>query len=336
MNVALRWAFIALASISIVGSDRSHVAAEQPTRDAAFWPFASSSPWNTSLGANAQYTPIASPFTASGGANLNCREWSYPVFVAKNSDPLQNFYWRESNELIARMRVPRNAQADSQSDGSLIIVNDTHDADVEMWQATRRPNGDWEGEVTVQHNLRDTGFYDDYRGTRAGGMSALGGLIRRQELLAGKIPHALAVAVDGSAMNKNGPGGRPFTWPASWADGGDGSDYGTSGNLFMGSLVAIPPDVDLAKLKLSPQALAIARALQDYGAYITDQGSANIIYYAEQAASDILATDGGELGRLTPLLRVVTNNGPHQNIGGGGPRRVTTPAPPLPNNPLGN
>src|SRR4029079_2472450 len=100
-----------------------------------------------------------------------------------------------------------------------------------------------------------------------------------------------------------GPGGRPFTWPASWADGGDGGGYGTSGNLYMGSVVSIPPDVDLARMNLSPQALAIARALQDYGAYIVDQGDANFIYYAEQKANDILATDGDELGRLTPLLR---------------------------------
>ena len=311
-------------------------AASADSRDAAYWPFAASSPWNTSLGANAQYARIVSPgFSSSGGANLNCRQWSYPVFIAKSSDPEQNFYWRESNELIARMRVPADAEADQQSDGSLIIINDTHDADVEMWQAKRRPIGDWEGEVTVKHNLRGTGFYQDYQGTRAGGMSSLGGLIRRGELVARKIPHALAVAVDGSAMNRNGPGGRPFVWPASWAAGGDGSGYGDSGNLYMGSLVAIPPDVDLARLKLSPQGLAIAQALQDYGAYLVDQGDANIIYYVEPAASDVLATNGDDLGRLTPLLRVVTNNAPF-NVGGGGNRRVATPAPPLPNNPLGN
>jgi hypothetical protein len=333
---AFHLGFVVLAALSIVDAFGDHIVASQPMRDAAYWPFASSSPWNTSLGANAVYVRIVSPrFTSDGGASLNCTEWSHPVFIAKSSDPEHNFYSRDSNELIARMRVPANAQADRQSDGSLIIINETHDADVEMWRARRRPNGDWDGEATVTHNLRDDGFYREYGGTRAGGMSSLGGLIRRQELVSRKIPHALAVAVDGKAMNRNAPGGRPFVWPASWADGGDGAEYSTSGNLYMGSLLAIPPDVDLSRLRLSPQAMAIAQALQDYGAYIADKGDANIIYYVEPAASDILETNSEELGRLTPYLRVVTNNAPF-NLGGGGKRRITTPAPPLPNNPLGN
>ncbi|MEX2114636.1 MAG: hypothetical protein WD845_15690 [Pirellulales bacterium] len=306
-------------------------------RDAAYWPFSASSPWNTSLGANASYVKIESPgFSANGGANLNVTNWSYPVFIASETDPIRGFYWRDSNELIARMRAPDQARADRQSDGSLIIINDAHDTDVEMWQARRRPNGDWDASVTVRHNLRGAGFYEDYQGIRAGGMSALGGLIRREELIRRKIPHVLAVAVDGSAMNRNAPGGNPFVWPASWADGGDGDDYGTSGNLYMGSLLAIPPEVDLRRLKLSPQGQAVAQALQDYGAYVVDQGSANIIYYVEPSAHDVLATSAAELGRLTPLLRVVTNNSP-LNVGGGGTtRRVAAPAPPLPNNPLGN
>ncbi len=316
---------------------QTDLASAGATRDAAYWPFSSSSPWNTSLGANANYQKIISPgFSSNGGANLNCRHWSYPVFVASETDPERNFYWRDSGELIARMRLPDAARADVKADGSLIIINETHDADVEMWQAKRRPNGDFEGSVTVKHNLRGTGFYQDYQGTRAGGMSALGGLIRRDELIHRNIPHALAVAVQGSAMNRNAPGGRPYVWPASHADGATGDDYGTTGNLYMGSLLAIPPDADLKSLKLSGQGMAIAKALQDYGAYVVDMGDANIIYYVEQAASDVLATSAAELGKLTPLLRVVPNNAPFAIGGGGEPRRVATPAPPLPNNPLGN
>ncbi len=308
-----------------------------PPRDAAYWPFSANSPWNTSLGANANYAKIDSPgFSANGGANLNVKDWSYPVFIASETDPVRNFFWRDSNELIARMRAPDDARADRQADGSLIIINDAHDADVEMWQARRRPNGDWDAAVMVKHDLRGTGFYSDYQGTRAGGMSSLGGLIRREELIRGKIPHALAVAVEGGAMNRNAPGGKPFVWPASWADGGDGADYGTTGNLYMGSLLAIPPEVDLKRLKLSPQGLAVAQALQDYGAYVVDQGGGNIIYYVEPSAGDVLTTSATELGRLTPLLRVVTNNSPLSVGGGGEPRRVAEPAAPLPNSPLGD
>lgn len=298
-----------------------------PARDAALWPFASNSPWNTSLGSGAKYTDIDSPgFSPDGGANLNVKEWSYPVSIAKPTDPKRNFYWRDGNELIGTMRVPNDAQPDSQGDGSLIVINDAHNAAIEMWQASRRPNGDWEGSVTVEHDLRGTGFYSDYRGTRAGGMAATGGLIRRDELINRDIPHALAVAVRPKAMNRNGPNRAAYVWPASWADGGDGGGYGTAGNLYMGSLLAIPPDVDLEKLNLSPQGLAVARALQDYGAYVVDQGSGNIIYYAEPKSADILETSAEELGRLSKFLKVVPNNAKFGIAGGGKRRRPAAPS----------
>ncbi len=298
-----------------------------PQRNAALWPFSSDSPWNTSVGSGAKYTAIDSPgFSPDGGANLNVGEWSYPVYIAKPTDPKRNFYWRDGNELIATMRVPDDAQQDSQGDGSLIVINDAHNAAIEMWQAARRPNGDWEGSVTVEHDLRGTGFYNDYRGTRAGGMAATGGLIRRDELVNHHIPHALAVAVRPKAMNRNGPNRAPYVWPASWADGGDGAGYGTSGNLYMGSLLAIPPDVDLEALDLSPQGLAVARALQDYGAYVVDQGSGNIIYYAEPKSADILETSADELGRLSKYLKVVPNNAKFQIAGGGKRRRPPAPS----------
>jgi hypothetical protein len=306
--------------------DRPTVAADAP-RDAALWPFSSDSPWNTSLGSNAQYTTIDSPaFSADEGANLNVADWSYPVFIAKPGDRQRKFYWRDGNELIATIRAPDDARPDAQGDGSLLIINDRHDTVVEMWQASRLNNGDWEGSVTVKHDLRGTGFYRDYRGTRAGGMAATGGLIRRDELIDRLIPHALAVAVKPKAMNRHAPGRKPYVWPASWADGGNGDGYSTAGNLHMGSLLAVPPDVDIKTLGLSPQGLAVARALQDYGAYVVDQGGGNIIYYAEPASADILRTSAEELGRLTKYLKVVPNNA-KSNVGGGGkPRRAPAKA----------
>jgi hypothetical protein len=91
----------------------------------------------------------------------------------------------------------------------------------------------------------------------------------------------------------------------------------------MGSLLAIPPSVNIGALGLSPQALAVARALQDYGAYITETGGGNVIYYAE--ANSHTTMTAAELGSLTPYLRVVPNNSSN-NVGGGGvPRAEMAP-----------
>ncbi len=301
------------------------------TRDAADWPFASDSPWNTSLGSGANYANVTSAgFDPNGGLNLNVRSWSHPVFVASPSDPLTDFY-RNDTGLIATIRAPSDAAPDPQADGSLIIVDATGSTPyaVEMWQASWS-GGAWRASATALHDLTGMGFYDEYVGVRAGGMSALGGLIRRDELINLNIPHALAIAVSSSAMNRNVPGtSDAWTWPASWADGftNPGSGYGTVGNLHMGSLLAIPPSVDINVLGLSPQGKAIARAMQDYGAYITEQASANLVVYVEPAASGILNTSSGELGTLTQYLHAITNNGPN-SVGGGGVAR-RDPAPPI-------
>jgi hypothetical protein len=302
---------------------------QDATRDAAHWPFASDSPWNTALGSEANYATIMSPkFSPTKGANFNVSSWSIPVYTALPTDPWRSFFDADApTKIIAMLRTPTNAAPDTQADGTLAVIDGAQA--VEMWQARKLSNGNWTASAAVLTDLTGRGFYDSYHGIRAGGMSALGGLIRRDELLALNIPHALAIAVQPLALNRNAPGGKAWVWPASWADGttNPGGSYSTGGNLHMGSLLAIPPSVRLDTLGLSPQGLAIARALQDYGAYISETGGGNVIYYAEPASADIVTTDGGELGKLTPYLKVITHH-TAVDIGGGGVRRAN-PAPPF-------
>ena len=191
-------------------------------------------------------------------------------------------------------------------------VKDSHGKITATWSA-------------VKNDLHDAGMYDaPYHGTRAYGGSAIAGLIRQGELTRG-IHHALAAAIDPKAHNRNGPDGKPFVWPASSADGDASTAYGTTGNLYMGTLLAIPPTVDLSKLGLHGPDMVIARTLQDYGAYIVDSGGCNFQLFAEPKAQNEVAQIKAEsswqsycsLRKSVSLLRIVTNNGP-QSVGGGG------------------
>jgi hypothetical protein len=83
-------------------------------------------------------------------------------------------------------------------------------------------------------------------------------LIRAGEL-SGTIRHALAFAIEQSQQKD------AWVWPATVNDQAPASNC--TGHLPMGQLVAIPADVDLCQLGLSPAGLVVARALQDYGAY---------------------------------------------------------------------
>jgi hypothetical protein len=97
----------------------------------------------------------------------------------------------------------------------------------------------------------------------------------------------------------------------------------------MGSLLVIPKSVNVDALGLSPANRAVAKALQDYGAYVVDQsGGSTVAFYAEPttpgAWQNSIVGPGwsaGELETIRQQLRVVTNNGP-DSVGGGGTRSV--------------
>ena len=303
-------------------------APELVLRDAAAWPFAASSPWNTAIGDQAAFTAISSPrFASAKGGSVNATGFSHPVFIATAADPEIAIFKTGSASPFATVRVPAAAQPDAQGDGHLHLIDEQHRSVIEMWQAVRS-----EGRITavavVRNDLTDDGVYGAWHGVRAYGGSAIAGLIRTGELKSG-IRHALAIAVEQQSLNRSAPGGKGWVWPASSCD--NHNAYGATGNLFMGSLLAIPPTVDLRKLGLGPEAVELAVALQDYGAYITDCTGSNLSFYAEPAAAEEAALVGrGEASRLVALLQAVANNGP-QTIGGGGkPRRAAAPpfAPP--------
>jgi hypothetical protein len=304
----------------------------QETRDPAYWPFSSESPWNYPIGSEAQYEDISSPsFTVDGGAGMNSRIWSHPVFIATENDPVRNIY-SSNGSLIATQRVPDEAMPDVEADGHLHLIDENHETVVETYATRKLPNGDYETSASAINDLKSDNVFDPWvwHGTRAYGGSAIAGLIRTGELVNG-IPHALAVAVRRASMNMNGSDGNPFVWPASSADNGWENSYATSGNMHMGSLLAIPPSVDIKSIGIdtSGPAFEIARALQDYGAYITDAADANIVFYAEPAAAEAGELPDNMYGSLSAIvehLQVVTNNSEDSKGGGGTPRRPLAPS----------
>lgn len=302
-----------------------------PARDPALWPFSSDSPWNTALGQGARYAPIISPgFDPAAGARINTRQWSHPVFAARAEDPTVAIYRRGQMQPVQVVRVHPQAQPDPMDDGSLHLIDVPRRHVIELWRAERVGPDRIVAEVVVVNRLADAGVYADWHGARAYGGSALGGLIRTGELERG-VPHVLALAVPPLALNRLGPDGKAWVWPASAADDGDGRRYGTQGNLHMGSLLAIPPEIDLGRLGLqTSEEYNLARALQDFGAYITDtlRSIRHLVFYGEpgvhSAASNIRTS---ALQTLTEQLQVVVNQGPRSVAGGG--RRRAPPAPVL-------
>ncbi len=114
---------------------------------------------------------------------------------------------------------------------------------------------------------------DGLTGPRGSGLSALGGMIRSGELDTG-IHHALAVMLSSRRYSRE----NHFIWPASRGDAfAPNPEYGYLGDTpyyTMGTLLAIPPEVDLSSISWkTPQGRVLAKSAQEYGWYIVDSGT---------------------------------------------------------------
>jgi hypothetical protein len=296
------------------------------TRIASLWPFASNDPWNLPIGLGAKFAPIQSPvFSNSKGGYLNSREWSHPIFMARSNYPLRTIFHTDG-KVCAKVRAADYFLPDRQDDAHLHIIDANRSQVVETWRAKKRRDGNFTAQACYVNSLKGAGMYPYHHGTRAYGGSAIAGLIRTHELTDG-IRHAIAVGTNGAGLNKKAPNGKCFVWPASACDNFYGTVYGSSGNLYMGSLLAIPPTVNINRLPLqTKQGKIIAKAMQDYGAYITDNAGGNLIFYAETAAaSKIDPRIEGDLSTIAKYVKVLTNNRPETPAGGGKRRAPLAP-----------
>ena len=267
-------------------------------RDTALQPFSDAAPANTPFGAGVQFEAASSTRTAAllrGSAAINSAGWSIAVAIATASDP-----WVTLTDLSTgvalRVRMPSDAQAAEGLDGSLTVVQPDGHTAYDCYKMVQDSPFAWTARYVATSDLRGDGLTG---GTRASGVSQLMGLIRTGEVAAAHIPHGLALAIPGPLL-ASGP-----VPPARWQDGNAATTY--TGPIAMGTRVGIPPSVDLTALALSPEGLALGRALQDYGAYVLDR-SANVALYAEPAADQqSVARMRADFQRtLFRLLRVVS------------------------------
>ena len=221
--------------------------------------------------------------------------------------------------------MPPGAKPDPMADGHMYVVDPSKHSVLEMIGVKRAANGDITAARAFDVDLYGTGMHmtdGKFPGIRAMDASGMGGLIRVWELKAHRIPHAVTFMLPYSRL-KHGP-----VWPSAREDYWGFRDY--KGNVPIGTLIAIPPAVDVTKLGLTPSGLALAQALQDYGAYCDDSaGSQGIVISAEGATEGMaeLQAMRADFPKIHAYLRPVTNNTAATPGGGGTPRQ--SPAPPL-------
>jgi hypothetical protein len=217
---------------------------------------------------------------------------------------------------VYSLRIPRDATTTGGTDKPIgVIQPDGHSA-WEFYKMTNVSTDVWTSTRVVQTDLRGDGMAD---GARASGISFYIGLIRQKELAQLSIKHALAIGIPDSMLLSG------QVWPARTQDSSAATTY--TGPIPMGSMVAIPPSVDVDALNLTPEGKALAHALQDYGAYVLVRAS-TVALFCELSCDPTQAKNLHNDWRTTlfPLMRVVTNS-TATNIAGGGTRRQLALAP---------
>lgn len=306
-------------------------------REPYLQPASAQSVWNTPQGSGAQFSALTDADQidlTSLACNINFgTPWGLGVWIGTSSDPLVSITstggagtQRDPN-LSASVHVPANATIDPTGDAGMILFDKT------------QPNKIWAGgPVTFNNGSNVTGgltfgqletdltcgsMEDAVTGNY--GYDAGIGLIRHQDLVQGKIQHALRWACDASLLI-----GQPPDWTTGIAWPQTHSDFnkpGYTGHIQPGSTIMIPASTNLDAVGLTTGGRMLADALQQFGALWRDVAAGGVVFYGERqdANSTLLQQMQSDAAKILPLLRILRNQGPNSVNGGGTP---LYPAPP--------
>jgi hypothetical protein len=253
-------------------------------------PFSTDSFWNTRLAADAALAPDSSKLVSSfneqwrdnyGTVGINTDDFSIPIYRVPENQATVSVSIAEDcssdagiREQFAAVPIPATAQPANGTDKSLVIWQPSTDTEWELWMAHRAGDGSWSAcwGGRLQNVSEQQGVFPFPYGVAATGLSYLAGAIKVSELEAGKIDHALAVNVVHAAGTQVAPANR-----------NDG-DSNPSGAIPEGTRFRLDPSVDVTKLGLPKGGVAIARALQEYGMFVTDRAGAVVVMGESSAA----------------------------------------------------
>jgi hypothetical protein len=264
----------------------------------------------------AQALRFGPPMPLTAGVSQSPDDWGHPTYYASTADPVYTLhatanYGRNAIEGV-RIRVPAGAEPAGGGDAHMTIVQ-PDGWEYDLWQAERLPAGGgtlsfaWGGRLRI-----------DGSGTRTGGTASrfgnLAGMIRAQELAAGRVNHALFVVLRCAGDGSGYPGAQrrardesAYVFPA--VSGGSSCPPGTVAPPMGARLRLAMSRAQIAALRLPRWKSAILLALARYGGYVGDTGGDGIGFMFESS------TMYTSLGRPDPLVAVARAAGIPPNGG---------------------
>jgi hypothetical protein len=275
---------------------------------AAEWrPFSADSPWNTKIPEDARIDPNSDVLVADlgvGGAlYVNMPDWSVMVKYFDSTQapmrsvrPLYAGHYGPGFAPNERVPLPFDALPEGATPAQsnyFTLVDPVRNLAWDTRQLGKTPEGDWFAGFGAVVDLAGTGVSKPWMqaersdlsaGARPSGAPLIAGLIRVDEVKAGRIDHALAFAYPIAQTGK-------FLPPASTALSAADAESARHIGLPMGARIQLDPGYDLDNTLLSPAAKVIAKALQEYGAILVDEAGATVLY-AESGPEQLAEWNG--------------------------------------------
>lgn len=240
--------------------------------------YSASSFWNVPISSNPTVDPHSAAIvsksiaSAAGSANFaNTDGWGIGLVYASAGDktytiPNATYY----NTGPVSFKIPAGAKPTTDSDHHLVVIDGTKEFD--MWDAHYNASTDtWTAGSRFITDLNGWGAMAS-PGQRAGGAVAagfaeMGGVVRPEEIAQGHIDHALSITVP---LIRAG-------YIAAPATATDGSSTDPA-SIPEGAHLQLNPQFNVDAQNWPTWEKVIAKALQTYGAYVSDHGGTLAVY----------------------------------------------------------
>lgn len=291
LTLLVRMVFLSVIVACSNPADNQDGESEKPTSLPSIRLYSDSSPLNQKIRTNAEIDPSSQQYVnaivqTAQNLLIQVKQYSSPVYFADANTPRYEVLlpcgteWELGVTKLKNVPIPDFAEPandvdgadnpvpqgecgeDSDQDNNMVIIDLTTRCEYDFWQV-RKENSRWVASWGNSISIDGTGVYEKGLSARGSGFAFLAGVIWPHELQQGEIPHALLFALPDQLVRAGGP-----VPPATESDG-ESTDPNA---LPEGARMRLDPSLDLNSLNLTPAERTIAKAMQEYGMFLTDRG----------------------------------------------------------------
>ena len=232
--------------------------------------YSDDSPFNQTIAEGAPVDPKSAHMIGSlvragrkQGFLIALKRWTTPVYYADDTTPRYRVKmtakWAPAN-WFEGVPIPDGAMPDPAGDGHMVIIDKDSGCEFDFWRA-KKVGASWEASWGNSLRTDGDGVFPKGLSARGSGFAVPAGMIFPDELIAGRIDHALEFSYN--YPKRGGP-----VHPATESDG----HSGRSDAIPEGARLRLDPDLDLDALGLTRYERIIAEAAQRYGMILADNG----------------------------------------------------------------